>query len=57
MLWHCGRSSDFTVHGHVKDTLEWARASDKTGAVLGGDEGQSWDWDGDEEAQSGKQMH
>lgn len=40
MLGHCGRSGDFTVHGHVTDTLERAGASDKTGAVLGGDEGQ-----------------
>lgn len=32
MLGHCGRSGDFTVHGHVTDTLKWA---DKTGAVFG----------------------
>ena len=29
------------MHGHVTDTLERAGASVKTGAVLGGDEGQA----------------
>lgn len=32
MLGHCERSGDFTVHGHVTDTLKWV---DKIGAVPG----------------------